>query len=149
MKHLHFRDTFNPKHYRDLNEYQKKGILESHTFLKEYRYGTIKGRTVIGGDKQRDFITKEDSTSPTVSNKAVLFSCFVDEKEKSYVAVIDILNKFIQTRIENENEMAIINIIGVLVELILNIYPEFYGPFVTTDKKGEKVIIVQCTNGIY
>ena len=45
--------------------------------------------------------------------------------------------------------MAIINIIGVLVKLILDIYPEFYGTFVATDKKGEKVIIVQCTNGIY
>ena len=34
MKHLHFRDTFKPKHYIELNEYQKKSILESHMFLK-------------------------------------------------------------------------------------------------------------------
>ena len=91
---------------------------------------------MVGGDDQRDFITKEDSTPPTVSNKAVLFSCFIDEKEKSYVAFIDIPNEFIHTRVKNENEMAIINIIGVLVELILDIYPELYGPFVTNDKKG-------------
>ena len=35
------------------------------------------------------------------------------------------------------------------MELILDIDPEFYGPFVATDKKGEKVIIVQCMNSIY
>ena len=45
--------------------------------------------------------------------------------------------------------MVVINIRGVLVKLILDIYPEFYGPFVATDKKGEKVIIVQCMNSIY
>ena len=33
--------------------------------------------------------------------------------------------------------------------LILKIDPEFYGTFVTTDKKGEKVIILQCMNDIY
>ena len=33
-KQLHFRDTFKPNHYRDLNEDHKKGILESYMFLK-------------------------------------------------------------------------------------------------------------------
>ena len=27
MKQMHFRDTFKSKHYRELNEYQKKSIL--------------------------------------------------------------------------------------------------------------------------
>ena len=35
------------------------------------------------------------------------------------------------------------------MDLLLDINPEFYGTFVTTDKKGEKVIIVQCMNAIY
>ena len=45
--------------------------------------------------------------------------------------------------------MEFINIRGVLLGLLLDIDPELYGPFVTTDKKGEKVIIVQCMNDIY
>ena len=45
--------------------------------------------------------------------------------------------------------MAVINIRGVLVDLLIYIYPEFYGPFVTTDKKGEKEIILKCMNSIY
>ena len=47
-------------------------------FLKENRDGTIKGRTVAGGNNQRDFITREYSSSPTVSTEAVLLSCIVD-----------------------------------------------------------------------
>ena len=45
--------------------------------------------------------------------------------------------------------MAVINIRGVLVDLILEIDPELYGPFVTTDNKGKILIIVQCMNSIY
>ena len=36
-------------------------------FLKLKRDGKIKGRTVAGGNKQSDFIRKEDASSPTVA----------------------------------------------------------------------------------
>ena len=45
--------------------------------------------------------------------------------------------------------MTVIKIRLVLVDLLLEIDPEFYGPFVTTDKRGENVIIVKCINAIY
>ena len=45
--------------------------------------------------------------------------------------------------------MTVINIIGVLVNLLLEIDPELYGPFVTTDKKREKVVIIKFMNSIY
>ena len=60
MKQLHFRDTFKKNHYRDLNEDKNNRILESHMFIKENRNGKIKGRTVEGGNKQRNLITKEN-----------------------------------------------------------------------------------------
>ena len=53
MKQLHFRDTFKPKHYSDINEYKTKNILESHIFLKEKIDGTIKGRTVAGRKQEK------------------------------------------------------------------------------------------------
>ena len=65
---------------------QRKSILESHMFLKEKNNGDIKGRTVTGGNKQRDFISKEDSRSPTVSTEAVIISCIIDNEEERDVA---------------------------------------------------------------
>ena len=56
---------------------------------------------------------------------------------------------FIQTRVKNENEMTVIKLRGVIVDLILNIDQEFKRTFVTTDKKSEKLIFVQCMNAIY
>jgi hypothetical protein len=66
-------------------------------FLKEKRDGSLKGRTVAGGNKQRDYISKEDASSPTIATEAVLLSCIIDAKEGRDVAVINIPNAFIQT----------------------------------------------------
>jgi hypothetical protein len=65
-------------------------------FLKEKRDSSLKGRTVAGGNKQRDYISKEHASSPTVATEAVLLSCIIDAKEGRDVAVIDIPNAFIQ-----------------------------------------------------
>jgi hypothetical protein len=50
MKQLHFRNTFKPKHWSELSKTQRQTVLESHMFLKEKRDGSLKGRTVAGGN---------------------------------------------------------------------------------------------------
>ena len=149
MKQLHLRNTFKPKHWRDLTELQRKMVLESHMFLKEKRDGKIKGRTVAGGNKQRDYISKEDASSPTVATESVLLSCIIDAEEERDVAVIDIPNAFIQTRVEDEKDMAFIKIRGILVDILVAIAPDVYKPYVTRDKKGVKQLLVQCQNALY
>jgi hypothetical protein len=124
-------------------------VLESHMFLKEKRDGSLKGRTVAGGNKQRDYISKEDASSPTVATQAVLLSCIIDAEKGRDVAVIDIPNAFIQTRVEDEGNMAIIKIRGVLVDILVKIAPDVYKSYVTTDKKGTKQLLVQCPNALY
>ena len=57
---------------------QRQKVLEYHMFLKEKRDGEIKGSAVDGGNKQRDYIYKEDAISPTVETEAVLLSCIID-----------------------------------------------------------------------
>jgi hypothetical protein len=72
MKQLNFRNTFKPKHWRELSQVQRQTVLEYHMFLKQKRDGKIKGRTVAGGNKQRDYISKEDASSTTVTTELVL-----------------------------------------------------------------------------
>jgi hypothetical protein len=97
MKQLHFRNTFKPKHWRELSQVQRQTVLESHMFLKQKRNGKIKGRTVACGNKQRDYISKEDASSPMVATESVLLSCIIDAEEEQGVAVVDIPNAFVQT----------------------------------------------------
>ncbi len=50
---------------------------------------------------------------------------------------------------EDEGDMAIIKIRGVLVDILVKIAPNVYKSYVMTDKKGIKQLLVQCQNAIY
>jgi hypothetical protein len=118
-------------------------------FLKQKRNGNIKGRTVAGVNKQRDYISNEDASSPTVATEAVLLSCIIEAEEGRDVAVVDIPNAFVQTRVENEKDMGFIKIYGVLVDILVEIAPDVYKSYVSRDKKGMKQLLVQCQNVLY
>jgi hypothetical protein len=118
-------------------------------FVVKKRDGKTKARLVAGGNMQRDYLTKEDSSSPTVSTEAVILTSIIDAHERRDVAVIDIPNAFIQTRVDNPKERVIIRLRGVVVDWLVKAAPEVYGPFMTTDKKGMKVLLVECLNAIY
>ena len=75
---MHWRNSYKPCHCHSLSKKQKEQILESHIFIEQKRDGTIKARKVIGGNKQRDYITKEDVSSPTVTAEAVMLTCVID-----------------------------------------------------------------------
>ena len=149
VSQLHWRDTFVPKRYSNLTDEEKKKVLESHMFVVKKRDGKMKARKVAGGNTQRDYLTKEDASSPTVSTQAVLLTSIVDAHERRHVVVIDIPNAYIQTRVNDPKDRVIIWIRGVVVDWLVKIAPEVYGPFVTTDKKGNKVLLVECWNAIY
>jgi hypothetical protein len=149
MKQLHFRNMFKPKHWRELSQVQRQTVLESHMFLKQKHDGKIKGRTVAGGNNQRDYISKEDVSSLTVAAESMLLSCIIDAEEERDVAVVDILNAFVQTRVENKKDMAFIKIRGILVDILVEIAPDVYKSYVSKDKKGSKQLLVQCQNALY
>ena len=143
------RDTSLPIHWNKMSHEKRKQTLESHMFLKEERDGTIKGITVAGGNNQRDFISKEYASTPTVATESVLLTCLVDAEIYRYVTVFDIPNAFIHTHVQHKKDMDIINIRGVLVHILLEIAPDIYESYVTTYCKGLKQIVVQFQNAIY
>ena len=104
---------------------------------------------MAGGNKQRDYISKEDASSPTVATKAVMLSCIIDAEEERDVAVIDTPKAFIQTKVEDEKDMVFIKIRGVLVDILVEISPDVYKSHATTDKNGVKQLLVQCQNALY
>ncbi len=87
-KQLHWRNSYKPKHWRELSKGQKDkhAILESHIFVEEKRDRKPKTRKVIGGNKQCNYITKDDASSPTVSAEAVMLTCVIDTLEGRDIA---------------------------------------------------------------
>ena len=87
----------------------------------------------MGGNNQKDFISKEYASSPTVFTTSVLLTFIIEEEEHRDVGTVGILNAFIQTRIKYEKDMSIIKISGVLVDILLEITPDVYAPYDITD----------------
>jgi hypothetical protein len=96
------KDSYKPCNLHSLSKKQKEQILGSHIFVEQKRDGTIKAHKVIGGNRQRDYITKKDVSSPTVTAEAVMLTCVIDAQEGCDVAVVDIPNAFVQTVVSED-----------------------------------------------
>ena len=149
MKQLHWRNSFRPVRWSSLTQQQKDMVLESHIFLTQKRTGEIKGRTVAGGNKQRNYIEKEDASSPTVATESVILTSVIDAVEQRETAVIDIPNAFIQTVVKDKEKRVIIRLRGMLVDMLVKIAPAVYEDYVSTNKRGEKQLLVECLNALY
>jgi hypothetical protein len=75
--------------------------------------------------------------------------CIIDAEEERDVAVVDIPNVSVQTRVENEKDMAFIKIRGIQVDILVEIIHDVYKPYVLKDKKGMKQLLVHCQNALH
>ncbi len=117
-------------------------------FMKQKQSGEIKGRTVVGRNKQHGYINKEKSSWPTVATEAVIHSCLIDAKEGCKNAVVDVPNAFIQTVVKDKKKRVIVWIHRMLADILVKIAPEIYEPYITLYKKGNKQILVECLNAL-
>jgi hypothetical protein len=65
-------------------------------FLKKKRDGTVKARGCADGRPQREYITKDESSSPTVSIYALMASCLMDAIDDRKVVTCDIPGAILQ-----------------------------------------------------
>ena len=101
---------------------------------------SIKGRMVAGGNNQRGHINKIDATSSTAALESVLLTSTIDAKEVRDVAIIDIPNAFVTTRIEDKKDIFTVRLRGKLAELMVATAPEIYKKYVSVNRKGELVL---------
>ena len=104
---------------------------------------------VAGGNKQRGTIDKVDASSPMVSLESVLLTSVIDAQERRDVATIDIPNALVQTKLENEEDKAVMRLRGKLAELMVKVAPEVCRKYVFVNKKGETVLYVKLLNALY
>ena len=80
-----------------------------------------------------------------------MLTCVIDAQEGRDVAVVDIPNAFVQTVVSEEDadHRAIVHTREPLVDILVSIVLDVYGPYVSTTKPGQKVLIVECLNAVY
>jgi len=102
-------------------------------FQKEKRDGTIKARGCAVGRSQREYTTKSNTSSPTVSLEAMMMSCAIDVKEYRYVAVAYIPGAFLHADMNKEIYMLLE---GKIAEIIIKLDSELYRKYIWENKKS-------------
>lgn len=153
MDQLYKRNCFEPILVKDLTPGERRKAQNAIMFLSEKRDGLCKGRMVYNGKPTRNWISREESASPTASIESVKITCAIDAKEGRDVMSADVPNAFIQTempkeKVENRGDRIIMKITGVLVDFLLDIDPKTYGGYVVMEN-GRKVIYVLVLRAIY
>ena len=96
-------------------------------FLKRKICGKIKGRRCADGRPHRDYMSKQDTASPTFSTEALLLSCLIDTAENRHIVTCDIPGTFMQSNMKNEfGEKVTLKLEGLMAQILLNISPSQY-----------------------
>ena len=150
MMQLHERAAFVPIDVSELTPAECRRAMDSLIFLVEKRDKTVKARTCANGRAQRAYMRKEDTTSPTVLTESILLTSVIDAREGRDVMTTDIPNAFVQTDVE-EQELGkhhILKFTGVLIDMLVELDPELYGPYVTYEN-NVKVLYTLVMKALY
>jgi hypothetical protein len=151
VSQLHNRECFKPLHVHELSLAEKKKAQEALVFLTEKKDDSVKGRLVYNGKPTRAWHGKDESASPTASNESIYLTATIDAHEERDVMTSDIPNAFIQANmptLEEGEERVIMKMSGTLVETLVELAPEIYGPYVVIEK-GRRVIYLQVLRALY
>jgi hypothetical protein len=114
-------------------------------FLKQKRCGKIKGRGCADGRKQREYLSKEDVSSPTVAIESVLLTCAIDALERRDVATVDIPGAFMQADMD---EVVHMKLEGQMAELLVRLDPKLYRKYVHSCN-GKPILYVELKKALY
>jgi hypothetical protein len=122
----------------------RKEALSYLMFLKQKRCGKLKARGCADGRPQREYITKEESSSPTVSLYALMGSCVMDAMDDRAVITVDIPGAFLQGDWPQDEHPAYIKFEGLMVEhhMICEIDPSCIDKVQWNKQQTRKIVYV-------
>ncbi|CAJ1960266.1 unnamed protein product [Cylindrotheca closterium] len=145
------RSCWTPVSIKDLKESEKKKAVDAMMLLAEKNDGvTVKGHCVFKGNETREWLSREDTASPTASHEAIICTGVIDAHEGRAVMSMDIPNAFIQTLMPEQEEgedRVIMKITGLLVNYMIDLDPT-YRDYVVYEN-GRRVIYVVILRAIY
>jgi len=139
LKQLHQRQVLEPMHCHALTDREKGDALPYLMFLKKKHTGQIKGRGCADGRRQRIYMQKEDTSSPTVAIESLFISATLDALEKRDVATVDIPGAFMQADMVRDVHM---KLEGKIADLLSELEPELYNKYIQK-VKGKSIMYVK------
>ena len=129
MKQLNDLNVVSPCDPSKITRQEVKRALNYLMFLKRKSSGHLKGRGCADGRPQREFISRDEASSPTVNLHALYLTSIQDALEGRDVATVDIPGAFLQTDMPNNEPPVHIKLTGQMVDLLCKIDPDRYEPW--------------------
>ena len=70
--------------------------------MKQKICGKTKERGCADSKKERKYLTKDDTSAPTVATEALFLTCLIDAMEHQKITTFNIHESFMQTYMEGE-----------------------------------------------
>jgi hypothetical protein len=148
---FHKRTCFAPLKVKDMKPSERKKVQMALMFLTEKRDKSVKGRMVYNGKPTREWLLREDAASPTAALESIMITGVIEAKEQRDFMTCDIPNAFIQALLPKKDlgeDRVVMKITGVLVDMLVDINPELYGPAVVLENQ-KKVLYVKVLKARY
>jgi hypothetical protein len=148
---LHKRTCFALLKVKEMKHSERKKAQMALMFLTEKRDKSVKDRMVHNRKPTREWLSQEDAASPTAALESILITGVIEAKEKRDVMTCNIPNAFIQVYLPKKEPgegRVVMKITGVLVDMLVDINPELYGPAVVLENQ-KKVIYIEVLKALY
>jgi hypothetical protein len=148
---LHQRTCFAPLNIKDMKTSEQKKAQQALMFLTEKRDKSVRGRMVYNGKPTREWLSREDAVSPTAALESIMITRVIESKEQRDIMTCYIPNAFIQAFLpkkKTDEDRVVMQITGVLVDMLVEINQELYGPAVVLEN-GKKELYLEVLPAIY
>jgi len=161
LDQLYRRNCFTPVSIKDMTIEERRRAQVALMFLTEKRDGSVKGRMVYNGKPTREWLSREESASPTAATESVILTSYIDAHEQRDIMTADVPNAFIQAELprndenkensknkEDGHERVMMKITGVLVDMLVQLNPNLYSKYVVYNN-GKKTLYVWVLRALY
>ena len=104
----------------------------------------MKGRTVADGRRQRQWYTRDQVTSPTMSNDSLMALLTVSAAERRTIISWDVESVYL---LADQDDFIVVKLTGESVDVLCDV-DNGYKEYVTLEK-GKKVLYVQLLKVLY
>ena len=118
LRQIHSKKDIIPLQPKEMTYEQKKAALRYLMFLKKKLCGRINGRDCVDGRKKRVYVSKEESSYPTVTTEGIMVSCILDAMEGRDVATVDIHGSFLNADMDDIVDM---QLDGAMAKLLVKV----------------------------
>jgi len=133
-------------HPDSLSHDQKRRALRAVNLIKLKRCGKMKGCTCADGSTERNYVPREEASSPTLYFEALMGILLINAFEECDTAIFDVPGAYLHARIPDD-KFAILKIEGEFVDIMCEVNPEYKDD--VRYENGKKVLYLQILRALY